>query len=154
MSTSFHSISKHCFVYSSKFLIIFPVRTNYHSEDRDWFLKLANAQQEWRASDQLLNEVVISSSYSGDLVSAMESSLKRTRYRPHIMADIPSGCVSMFVFKMYLSRILGVCEQQEQQTLSDEVSTQSTDLSYSGPLLMYQPDVSVGVALIHKMGVA
>ena len=97
---------------------------------------------------------MVSSSYSGDLVSAMESSLKRTRYRPHIMADIPSGCVPMFVFKMYLSRILGVCEQQDQQTLSDDTSTQSADLSYSGPLLMYHPDVSMGVALLYKRGMS
>ena len=119
-------------------------RLKYDHNDCDWFLKLANCQQEWRASDQLLSEVVISSSYSGDLVTAMESSLKRSRYRPHIEADIPPGCVSIFVFKMYLSRILGVCVQQVEQGI-DGTSTTPPDLANSGPLLMYLPEVSIVV---------
>lgn len=117
---------------------IHPYRRGYSTVDRDWFLKLANSQQEWRASNQLLNEVVISSSFSGDLVSAMESSLKKARYRPDIVADIPDGCVTLYVFKMILSRLLGYCDQQNNESA----------VHGAGPLLMYNPEV--GVAVIYS----
>ena len=101
----------------------------YSVEDRDWFLKLANTQYTWKASTQIINESVVSSSYSGDLVSALEESIKRRK--PQLIADVSSSCVSMTTYKMYLSRILGHCKQ------SFESSHQG-----SGPLLMYNAEVS------------
>lgn len=64
----------------------------------------------------------------------MESSLKKTRYRSNIDADLPDGCVTLYVFKMILSRLLGHCDQQSNESA----------VRGAGPLLMYNPEVGVG----------
>ena len=60
----------------------------------------------------------------------------------HVCTQVPEGAISMYVFKLYLSRILGVCEQH-----SDHDSTES------GPLSLHraQPRLQVGRVLMENL---
>ena len=97
--------------------------------DRDWFLRLANSQHLWKASTQLVNETVISSSYSEDLLGVMEKSLNRMKPRLPLNQKINS--VTMAMFKKYLSQLLGSSTQREGQD----------DLVKSNPLMLYDAEV-------------
>jgi hypothetical protein len=116
----------------------FLYRLEYPYLDIDWFLKLANQQQQWRASNQLLNEAVVSISYSGDLVSALDASIKKNRYRSHMYLEVPSDCISIFTYKKYLTRILGQCEQGDS----------APSLHSNNPLLMYRQEIREHLAEI------
>ena len=81
----------------------------YSNEDQDWFLKLANTEASTQMSFQKEELEVISSS-----------------------------CVSMTTYKMFLSRILGYCDdsadQEPDQVLdqeSEQESDQESDLMYN-----------------------
>lgn len=97
-------------------LSIPPYRPTYCTVDQDWFLKLANMQQKWCT----------------DKVDTNSTFLASANYRLHVVVDIPDGCVPIHVFKMFLSRLLGHCNQQSDESIQG-----------AGPLLMYNPEVSV-----------
>ena len=52
-------------------------RQDYHSEDIDWFLELANEQDEWRANLYEADADVISGDLSDDILTKFEKSAKR-----------------------------------------------------------------------------
>lgn len=101
-------------------LLIPPYRPTYCTVDQDWFLKLANTQQKW-----CMDKVDSSSSFSAS-----------TNYRSHVDTDTPDGCVPIHVFKVFLSRLLGHCDQQSDESVQG-----------AGPLFMYNPEVSVDLLL-------
>ena len=94
-------------------LLIPPYRPKYCTVDQDWFLKLANMQQKW-------------------CIDKIDSNSTSANYRLHVVVDIPDGCVPIHIFKMFLSRLLGHCSQQSSESIEG-----------AGPLLMYNPEVSV-----------
>ena len=101
-------------------LSISSYRPTYCTVDQDWFLKLANTQQKW-----CMDKVDFSSSF-----------LASANYRSHVDTDIPDGCVTIHVFKVFLSRLLGRCDQQSDESVQG-----------AGPLLMYNPEVSIDLLL-------
>ena len=104
-------------------------RLYYAVEDREWFLKLANSQHNWQSKDNLLNESVVSSSYSGDLVTAVEQSWRK--HKPSVSVNLPPGCVTLPIYKLYLGRILKSYNEAENES----------NKNGSGPLLMYSAEV-------------
>ena len=97
-------------------------------EDRDWFLRLANSQYSWKSPTQLANEAVISSSYSEDLLGAMEKSLNRLKPRVPLTQNM--NYVSMAVYKRHLSQLLGYSRQNTEATMTK-----------NNPLMMYNTEV-------------
>ena len=77
----------------------------YSNEDQDWFLKLANTQYIWKASTQM-------------------------SFQKEELEVISSSCVSVTTYKMFLSRILGYCDQNDDSADQppDQVSDRESDL--------------------------
>ncbi|CAI8009278.1 hypothetical protein GBAR_LOCUS6260 [Geodia barretti] len=96
-------------------------RRGYHEEDMRWFLELANQQDDWCVPH--VSDIVIGGTSEQDL--------------------IPKDAISMCTFKMYLSRLLGECDRQNE------------DPARCGPLLLHQyhPRLQVGQALVKKASV-
>lgn len=97
--------------------------------DKNWYLQLANNQYEWKASTQLVNETIVSSSFSEDLSDVVEKSLNR--HKPRIRVNQKKvDTVSMGLFKKYLSVLLGYCRQNDKEEASN-----------TNPLMMYDEQV-------------
>ena len=109
-------------------IIIVHFRGCISIKDREWFLRLANIQYMWKASTQLVNETVISSSYSEDLLGAMQKSLNRSK--PRVVLNQNVNCVSMAIYKKHLSQLLGYAIHNDNDSLTNR-----------NPLMMYKPEV-------------
>jgi hypothetical protein len=97
-------------------------RPSYRQEDRQWFLELVNFQQDWCHPNM------------SRMVTDSNTDQEQAHVRMNVLEHIPKGTISLCLFKMYLSRLLGECK-------NEVVSN-----SMSNPLTFYQhePRLEVG----------
>ena len=95
-------------------------------EDMEWFLELANQQEDWCVPN-LVEDVI---GHELHVLDAVQRSI----------TEKEKGTVSMCIYKLYLSHLLGECDHHYQ------------NIAESGPLILHQhlPRLQVGLTLLKK----
>ena len=123
-------------------------RCGYNSDDVQWFLKLSNEQEQWKANPlqstqhqlQLFQQSTTGTEVWHLLVIWFVCHTHELRvgssYSFPLNLQVPHRTISMCMFKLYLGRILGSCDQHTE--------------TLSGPLMLYhhKPRSQVGNVLM------